>query len=313
MTIIPGMLPRRTASFKHSGAALWFEINSENKMLGYCHWQKDKARPVVILLHGLEGSADSSHVLGIGAKAFAAGYSVLRLNLRNCGGSMAQAQTLYNAGMWQDVRFVMESLESDFGFKDFILVGYSLGGNLILNTAAHHAPDASYRIRAVCAVSPSIDLENAVEALELPQNRIYQDWFLRSMKAMILAKSRQFPKIYDPTALKEIRSIRDFDDRFTAPHGGYGSAVDYYREASALNQLKHIAVPALLIAAEDDPLVPINMFQKAQSAYANVDILISRFGGHCGFFQNRKEVELLFDQFWAENRVLDYIAAVDKP
>lgn len=307
MTIVPGFIPRSFSRFRRTGTPRWFELNDQNKLLGYSHFHKNKNKTAVVILHGLEGSSESPHVLGIANKLCASELNVLRLNMRNCGGTLAHSRSLYNAGMWEDLRFVMQSLQKQNGFDDFILVGYSLGGNLILNTAAHHKETFGYSIRGVCTVSPSIDLAEAVKTIELPCNHIYQNWFLRSMKARLIAKSRHFPEIYDASPLKSITTIREFDDRFTAPDGGYGTAERYYREASAINRLKEIRTQVFMLAAEDDPFVPIATFHKIKLSCPEIELIITEHGGHGGFFQKHRETEPFYDHFWAENRVVDFI------
>ncbi len=311
MTIIPGLLPRRLGAFRKTGVARLFKINAETSVLGHLHLQQSKSdKATVIILHGLEGSSESSHVLGIGSKVFAKGFNVLRLNMRTCGGSMQHATSLYHAGLWQDLQAVMRILATEDGLKNFMLVGYSLGGNLILNAAAHHEKSDEFRIEAVVAVSPSIDLAHSVEALELPENHIYQVYFVESLKKKILAKFAQQPHIYKREPLDKIRTIRQFDDRFTAPHGGFGTAARYYEVASSLQHINKINVPTLIISAEDDPLVPIDSFTHIQSSCPVIELLITKQGGHGGFLQNQTESEHCFDKFWAENRVVDYLREV---
>ncbi len=311
MTIIPGFLPRKNlANFKKSGTPRLFRVNNDAEVLGYCHFQKDSDKPTLIVLHGLEGSSESSHVLGIGYKAFQEGFSVVRLNMRNCGGTMQYSTTLYNAGMWHDLRAVMKSLHKEDRIENFALAGYSLGGNLILNACARHDASLKFNIKGACAVSPAIDLANAVRAIERPENRIYQDWFLRTLKRKIVEKSKQHPDIYDPSALKDVLTIRQFDDVFTAPHGGYGNADRYYREASSYAYLKHIKIPTLIISAEDDPLVPIDCFSEVQNLSPFIELLITKFGGHGGFLQSQAETDSSFDHFWAENRVVAFLREV---
>ncbi|MBX9685890.1 MAG: alpha/beta fold hydrolase [Candidatus Obscuribacterales bacterium] len=309
MTIVPGFLPRKLAGFEQSGQKELIPINSETSLLAYLHWQEGVKSPLAIILHGLEGSSQSSHVLGIGSKLYASGFNVLRLNMRNCGGSAAYSKTLYNAGMWEDARDVMSFFHHSKGVDEFILVGYSLGGNLLLNTASNHE-GLNYEIKAACAVSPSIDLANSVAELEKPQNQIYQNWFLRTMKARILAKAKQYPETYDARKLKQIKSVRDFDEIYTAPHGGYGTADRYYHEASSILQIRQIKCPTLILAAEDDPLVPIDSFHRIDAQQSNIEILITKAGGHGGFYQNSPEDDGIFDQFWAENRVVEFIKEV---
>ncbi len=316
MTIVPGFLPRKKLnSFKKSGKSRLFEINKEAKLLGHCHFQTyqshEEKKPLLIILHGLEGSSESSHVQGIGFKAFMHGFNVLRLNMRNCGGSQMHARTLYNAGMHEDVLAVMQILHKEGLFNEFMLAGYSLGGNLILNAAARHDNESqSFQIKAVCAVSPAIDLCESVNAIEKPQNRIYQNWFLRSLKKKLVMKSRQYPDIYNPDKLQHVSTIREFDDHYTAPCGGYGNAANYYERASSFNYLKQLRIPTLIISAEDDPLVPIDSFREIKSIAPDIELLITEHGGHGGFFQMLNEKEKAFDQYWAENRVVAYIKEV---
>lgn len=309
MTIVPGFFPRKR-DFLKTGEPRLFQINADTRLLGHCHWQVDKKRPTMIILHGLEGSSESSHVIGIGRKIFVRGFNVVRLNMRNCGGSMHHAKTLYNGGMWDDVEAVMQILHAEDQLNEFALSGYSLGGNLILNTAARHERSRSYSIIAVCAVSPSIDLAHAVKSIEKSENRIYQDWFLRTLKQKILAKAQQYPEIYNIEGLDKISSIYEFDDRFTAPHGGYGSAANYYREASSISKIKDIDSPVLIISAEDDPLVPVDSFYQLQENSAHVNLVITKHGGHAGFFQEECEEEPLLDRFWAENRVVSFATEI---
>jgi len=311
MTIFPGFLPRGLGKFLKTGHPRLFQICPEAALLGYCHFQAEpRNRDTVIVLHGLEGSAESSHVQGISYKAFNRGFNVIRLNMRNCGGSMKHSSTLYNAGMYQDLHAVMEILHKDCGLKNFMLVGYSLGGNMILNAAALAQENSACRLKAVCAVSPSIDLSHAVKAIEKPHNRIYQDWFLRTLKEKIVAKSRQYPDIYKHDKLKLVESIRDFDDHYTAPHGGYGTADRYYSQASALSRLKDIQTPTLIITSEDDPLVPVDSFYQFRNSSSFIELLITEKGGHGGFFQKDYEHESDYDNYWAENRVVDYLREV---
>lgn len=314
MTVVPGFLPRNFSRFKAHGKARLFEVSNVAKLLGYCHFQSEKhvkrRGPLVIVLHGLEGSSESSHVLGIGQKAYKHGFNVVRLNMRNCGGSMKHSQTLYNAGMYHDLHAVMNILHVEEGFDEFIFAGYSLGGNLMLNAAIEH--EGKQKIRAVCTVSPAIDLDHAVRSIEQPQNRLYQDWFLRTLKQKLSAKTKQFPEIYKAAELEKVSTIRDFDDSFTAPYGGYGNAERYYSQASTKGKIGKLSVPTLIIAAKDDPLVPVDTFEKLNQQNPLLDLLITEFGGHCGFFQQDRERHSGFDHYWAENRIIEFIKEVSR-
>ena len=316
MSIIPGLLPRHLKHFVSAGTRRLFKIDEHTSLLAYLHFHEGAARqaPTLVLLHGLEGSSESSHVVGIGYKAFMNGFNVIRLNMRNCGGSMQYARTLYNAGLYQDILKVMEIVSAENDDPRFVLSGYSLGGNLLLNAAAVASKNDNHNLIAVCAVSPSIDLSRSVEALESPENQVYAKWFLSGMKRKVLAKFKQHPDMFDVTGLHQINTIKDFDDRFTAPDGGYGSADRYYEEASSINKLKDISVPTLIIASEDDPLVPIGSFHEIADVTSNkmIELLITDQGGHCGFLQARQEDEKFCDHFWAENRVVAFMKEVSR-
>lgn len=312
MSIMPGFFPRPLRRFARSGQRRLFKIDEKTSLLGYCHFRQGEEanNPTLLLLHGLEGSSESSHVLGIGYKAYMNGFNVVRLNMRNCGGSISYAETLYHAGLHDDPLAVIEILRAENPGSKFVLCGYSLGGNLLLNSAIEGANKSPDSLLAVCAVSPSIDLSAAVDAIEKPENRIYQDWFLRTMKKKISEKVQQQGRNFDIAAIASIKSIREFDDKFTAPDGGYGTAARYYREASAKFQLEQMKIPCLIIASKDDPLVPFETFATLDISNDKIELLITSQGGHAGFFQHAHEEEDHFDQFWAENRVVAYMREV---
>ncbi len=325
MSIVPGFLPRPLRRFARGGKRRIFKIDEKTSLLGYCHFRDgaDSDNPTVLLLHGLEGSSESSHVLGIGYKAFMNGFNVVRLNMRNCGGSMDYAESLYHAGLYADPLKVIETLLGERPNSKFILCGYSLGGNLLLNSAiaagssqceTERGQSSGFKsensILAVCTVSPCIDLAAAVDTIEKPENQIYQNWFLRTMKQKITEKAKQQRRSFDISSMKSIKTIREFDDRFTAPDGGYGTAERYYFEASAKSRLKDINIPCLIIASKDDPLVPFESFATLDISNDMIELLITSEGGHGGFFQESQEEEDHFDQFWAENRVVAYIREV---
>ncbi len=315
MSIFPGFFPRPLRRFARTGKRRLFKIDEKTSLLGYYHFNEGAkpTTPTLLLLHGLEGSSESSHVLGIGYKACMNGFNVVRLNMRNCGGSIDYAETLYHAGLHADPLKVVEILRAEHPASKFILAGYSLGGNLLLNSAlaaSEGDPVAGDSLMAVCAVSPSIDLSAAVDAIERPENKLYQNWFLRTMKQKIMEKAKQQRRDFDIKSIAGIKSIREFDDKFTAPDGGYGSAERYYSEASSRDRLVNMKIPCLIIASKDDPLVPFESFATLNISNDMIELLITNEGGHGGFFQHSHEEEDHFDQFWAENRVVAYIKEV---
>jgi len=304
MTIALSLIPRGFGLGRRQVERVYFPVTPDSQLLGMAHLQPDYAnRATLVIVHGLEGSAESFYIVGLAEKAFAAGANVVRLNLRNCGGTLHLTPTLYNAGLSSDIVRVVEYLGKERGLSDLFLIGYSLGGNLVLKASAELGELAKY-VSGTIAVSPPIDLEPCVQALEMKSNRIYELGFLWSLKQKIRQKERLYPKRFPVEKLASVRSVRQFDDTFTAPDGGYGTADRYYREASSKPKLKSIPVPTMIIAAQDDPLVPFAIFDGAE--VGNVKLLAPKFGGHGGFIQDLSKNGSSRDRFWADRKILDF-------
>jgi predicted alpha/beta-fold hydrolase len=262
----------------------------------------------MILIHGLEGSNISIYMLGTSEKAYNAGFNVIRVNLRNCGNTEHMTPTLYHAGMSGDLRVILRELVEQDGLSHIFVVGFSMGGNMSLLLAGEEADPAPQELAGVCAISPTIDLRACVDAIEWRSNRLYKYSFLRSMKNRIRRKQKLFPELYDTKGLTRIRRLRDFDERYTSAGGGFSSADEYYERASALQFIRHIRTPTLVIHAHDDPFVPFQPFidpSIAENPY--VIFLAPENGGHVGFIGAETNGE---DRFWMENRVVEFCKLV---
>ncbi len=311
MTIASGRWPRRLSFGKTAGEPRQFEVEPGVEVLAYCHWQPaSRKRPTLILVHGLEGSSDSPYILGAAEKAFALGMNVLRLNQRNCGGTLHLTPTLYNSGLSSDPLAVIRELTDTDGLGPFFLAGWSMGGNLVLKAAAELRDNARGLLMGVCAVSPSLDLEPCVQALETGFNKVYEQWFLKGLKTKLREKSKLYPDLYDAGHLDAISLIREFDNVYTAPGGGYGDAANYYKTASALPMVHEISVPTLIIQAKDDPFVPFQSFLSPQLQSQHITLIATEHGGHCGFLHKSRENAPFADRFWAENRVISFCATI---
>jgi predicted alpha/beta-fold hydrolase len=286
-----------------------FEVEPEVRLLAQCRWQKDRrAHPTIILIHGLEGSNSSIYMLGTSEKAFQKGFNVVRLNLRNCGDTEHMTPTLYHAGMSGDLRTILRELIEQDGLSNIFVAGFSMGGNISLLLAGEEAEVVPRELAGVCAVSPTIDLRACVDAIEWRSNRLYKYSFLRSMKKRIRRKQRLFPELYDTKGLSRIRRLRDFDERYTSRGGGFSNAEEYYERASALQFIRHIRTPALMIHAQDDPFVPFQPFRDpsiAENPY--LLFLAPENGGHVGFVGAEANGE---DRFWMENRLVEFCKLV---
>ena len=286
-----------------------FAVAEETKVLAHCHWQPVRSNhPLLMLLHGLEGSSSAHYMCGIADKAFAAGYNVIRLNQRNCGGTEPLAAGLYHSGLTHDADFVLREVAARDGIADVVIAGYSLGGNLALKLAGDHGDAPPPQLRGVAAVSPVIELEACVHALERRSNVIYQWNFVRGLRARMVRKDQCFPGRFPVERLPEIRTVRQFDAAFTAPHFGFASAEDYYHRASAMRVVSQIRVPALILSAADDPFVPAELFRAAAiTSNPYIRAVITPHGGHCGFLEHGSRDH---DGYWAERRIVEFAAEV---
>ncbi len=280
-----------------------FTTAPDTQLVGYCHWQRDRqSSQTVILVHGLEGCSESHYMRGIAAKAFRAGLNVIRMNQRTCGGTEHLTPTLYNSGLSGDYRAIVQELATKDGLQQIWLAGYSMGGNLVLK-AAGELGKTEPALAGVIAVCPNIDPTQCVIALERPHNRIYHQHFLARLKARLRRKAALTPGKWDLTGLDKITRISVFDDRYTAPDGGYKNGADYYDRSGARHVLHDIAVPTTVITAQDDPFIPYEMFaHRAFKMNGRIRLIAPRHGGHCGFFQRRRPSE---DRYWAENRIIE--------
>ena len=280
----------------------YFDVAPDARVLAQCHWQSSPStRPTLLALHGLEGSSRAHYMRGLADKAFARGLNVVLLNQRNCGETEHLSRGLYHSGLSADPATVIRELVEVDRLSAITIVGYSLGGNLALRLAGT-APSGV--LRAVCAISPTMDLARCVDALERRRNALYQWNFVRNLKRRMRRKARVLPGLFDLASLDRIRTVREFDEAFTAPHHGFRDAADYYHRASSLRVVDRIATPTLIVSSEDDPFVPHQQFRDAPvTGNPNVAIRVTRYGGHCGFYADPAPG---FDGYWAERTALDF-------
>jgi uncharacterized protein len=300
----------------------YFDVAADARVLGHCHWQPDRrAAPTMLVLHGLEGSSEAHYMRGMADKAFARGFNVVRLNMRNCGGTEHLSRGLYHSGLTADPRAVLDELRDRDGLRVFAVTGYSMGGNVTMKLAGELGAAEFPEVRAFAAVSPVIELETCVQAIERRENRIYEWNFCRNLQARMRRKARAFPGAFDLTGLWKVWSIRAFDARYTAPHHGFVSAEDYYHRASAMRVIDRVARPALILSAADDPFVPPEIFDAPEVRNnPNITTLITACGGHCAFVEAGAGVTPAtsivhgYDGYFAERTVVEFLAhSVNQP
>ena len=282
-----------------------FDVAPGTRVLAHCHWQpRPWEHPTLMALHGLEGSSRAHYITGIAEKAFVAGFNVVRLNQRNCGQTEHLSDNLYHSGLTADPVAVLHELIQLDRLPSIAIAGYSLGGNLALKLAGDYGTSAPPELRAVCAVSPTMELAVCVDALEQRQNILYEWNFVRNLKRRMRRKAKLSPAAWPLEPLRRIRSIRDFDEAYTAPAHGFKDAADYYHRASAMRVIDRISIPALIITAADDPFVPAGPFKgPAVTSNRNVTVKVANFGGHCGFVEKPNGS---YDGYWAEREIVEF-------
>ena len=283
----------------------YFDVATDARVLAHCHWQPQaRNHPTLIALHGLEASSDAHYMRGLADKAFACGFNVVRLNQRNCGGTERLSAGLYHSGLSADPAAVIRELAALDGLRSIAVTGYSLGGNVALKLVGDYGNEALPALKSICAVSPTMDLARCVEALERQRNSLYEWNFVRHLKRRMRRKARALPGRFDLRGLRHVRTVRGFDELFTAPHHGFRDADDYYYLASSLRVVDRIRVPTLIICADDDPFVPSEQFRDpAVTSNSNLTVLMAGHGGHCGFVA---EAANGFDGYWAEQTVVEF-------
>ena len=286
-----------------------FQVTDDTRVLAHCHWQPDRAaHPLLVMLHGLEGSSAAHYMQGVAEKGFARGFNIIRLNQRNCGGTEELGPGLYHSGLTHDADVVLREVSARDGITRAVIAGYSLGGNLALKLAGDYGASPPPILRGVCAISPVLELAACVRALERRQNAVYQWNFVRGLKARMRRKHACFPDRFPLERLDTIRTVREFDEVYTAPHFGFASAEDYYHRASAMRVADRISVPALVVTAADDPFVPTEPFRDPKLvANPNVRLVVTTHGGHCGFFGTAENGD---DGYWAERMIVSFAEQV---
>jgi predicted alpha/beta-fold hydrolase len=298
-TILPVLLPKR-----HPGRWSRERLRLPDGDFLDLFWLRQGANRLAILSHGLEGSAEANYMRGMAATLAAAGWDVLAWNYRGCGGVENDLPRSYHSGESGDLRQVITHAAREH--SRIALIGFSLGGNISLKCVGE-AP-AHPAVCAVVAISSPVDLASSARVLdEDPRNRLYLHRFLKSLKVKTLRKSRRFPELRARLAGKDgidaVTTIKEFDERVTAPLHGFENADDYWARASALPHLPNIQVPSLLLSARNDPLLAAPSFPEAAALQnPHFHLEAPAHGGHVGFIDFRAGL-----QPWSERRVLAFL------
>src|SRR6266550_1753389 len=303
-TVAAAYWPRDFSSLPAATNRL-FEVEPGTRLLAKCHWQERQRghHGTLVLVHGLEGSSESQYMLGIAERAYESGFNVLRMNQRNCGRTEHLTSTLCHSGLSGDFRAVLYELIERDNLPEVFFSGYSTGGNLVLKMAGELEGLAPRELRGNCAVCPCVDLASCTDGSGQQRNLVYESYFLRSMRNTMQRKAELFPERYRTDQFSVLRTLREWDGAITAPEWGYRDAADYYRRGSALPVIGQIRVPTLILAAQDDPLVPIASFRNSGIEENRFIMLVApKYGGHCAFISSEGGNE----RFWAEQCVVEF-------
>jgi uncharacterized protein len=255
----------------------------------------------VILVHGLEGSSESGYMLSMAAAALRAGFVVHRWNMRGCGDSPWHRKANYHSGQTGDLLLMARERKRATRLPLFA-IGYSLGGNMVLKLAGELGENGRDLFDGVCAVSAPIDLAASAAALGLRKNFLYQGRFLKRLKERVRKRHRLAPDLFPLGPLAQVKSIYDFDDQYTAKLFGFGTADRYYQTQSSGQFLERIRIPALVVHAKDDPLVPFASYEHpALHSNPHIRLIAVEHGGHLGFLARRAP------RFWLDQLLTDWL------
>jgi uncharacterized protein len=272
------------------------------------HLDAPEGAPVLLLLHGLEGSVRSHYIRGLLRAAKARGWRAQVLVFRSCGGELNRSRRSYHSGETTDLAFVLDHLQSTFPSVPVVVAGVSLGGNVLLKYLGERGQDISPRIKAAAAVSVPYDLARSSRFIDQGFARVYQWNFLRSLRAKAMAKLEQHPDLFDAQRFGSARTMFEFDDLFTAPVHGFADAADYYARSSSIGWLETISIKTLLLSAVDDPFLPpqvLDEVSKKARHNPNLEIEFPAHGGHVGFVGGRNPLNPVY---YLEHRVGEFFA-----
>ena len=260
----------------------------------------------LVLIHGMEGSSDSHYMISVGREALHRGFGVIRMNHRNCGKGFGYAKKPYNAGISSDVLEVLKYVYKSFTKKIFV-VGFSLSANLLLKFFGEERKNQF--ASGFAAISPPLDLNKNCEFIDSIKGRIYREHFLITLKEKLKSGIYDIPPHQVRRGLKA-KTFFDFDDFITAPASGYTGVMEYYRKCSCINYLHKIKTPGVVIHAEDDPVVPSDVWKSVDwSSFKTITSVLTKKGGHVGFV-SKKEKSSRPDRHWLSRTLIDYFETI---
>jgi predicted alpha/beta-fold hydrolase len=279
---------------------LFFETPDEDVFeLSVLHRDRPRA---LVLLHGLEGNAQSGYMNDVAQFFETCGFGIYALNHRGCGRSPNRRFSSYHSGFTNDLQQVLQYVQSDASIEEIYILGFSLGGNIVLKWAGEQAGRYPSKLRKCIAVSVPCDLAACAETLSKGFNRMYLHRFLRSLISKVLQKKNRIGNGFDFEKASQIKDFKDFDDWYTAPVHGFRDAIHYWKLNSSLRFLNSIEIPCLLINALNDPFLASSCFPDPSTILSSfVQTCYPKYGGHVGFMKH------CFDRrVWLKNTMINF-------
>ena len=264
--------------------------------------------PRVLLLHGLEGSIRSHYAQGLLNEAVRRGWGADLLLFRSCGPELNRARRFYHSGETQDLGFVLDRVVAEYPNSPLALAGVSLGGNVLLKFLGERGLTLPQQLKAAAAISVPFDLARSSIRINRGFSRVYQRFFLGSLRRKALAKARRYPELAPVERIRALRTLADFDDLITGPLHGFRDAQDYYEKSSSLGYLERIRLKTLLLSAVDDPMLPPEVLNEVREIEKRNPALHLEFpakGGHAGFVAGSRPWRPFY---YAEHRVGQFFA-----
>lgn len=292
-TLVPNLLPRRRLRYRRERLEL-----PDGDFLDL-DWGPDRPGPVILLLHGLEGSSRSPYASGLMTALATTGYQGVVMHFRGCSGEPNRVPRAYSAGETADIAFVAARLRDRVPGRTLGVMGVSLGGNALLRWLGEAGEDAP--VDTAMAISVPFDLARAALRMERGFSRLYQWYLLGRLKRSVARKCASISMPVDCESLRHLNNFRSFDDAVTAPLHGYRGVDDYYGRASCRPWLRGIRVPTLILHAENDPFMTPDAIPGAQELSDTVRLEVASGGGHVGFMDS-------LGRRWPEQRCVAWLA-----
>ena len=260
---------------------------------------------IALLIHGLEGSSTSKYVLASTKYLNSKNIDVVVVNLRGCSGELNRYYKSYHTGETGDLDCVIRYLTKQYTYEEMALIGFSLGGNVVLKYAGEQGKKMHTLVKKVISISPPCDLKGSSIQLSKKSNYIYMKRFLKTLVKKVTEKGKLFPE--QNLNLKQLlsaRNFKDFDAIYTAPSFGFKDAEDYWEKASSKAYLEHIEIPTYLLTAKNDPFLSASCFPIEEAKKnPNLHLELTNYGGHIGFIKSFKSK----DKFWFEKKISDFL------